>query len=261
MPTGAITGYIDVAQVVLYVFWVFFAGLIWYLHRENKREGYPLVAEDRRTESRVQVQGFPAVPPAKTFLLRDGKRYLAPPGNIDDRAINAVPVANFPGAPLQPLGNPMVDGIGTASYALREDMPDLTAEDQPRIVPIRVDPHHSVSPEDPNPVGMPVVAADNRVAGVVVDLWVDRSEPRITYLEVEIEVSGGYERVLLPFTMAKVDRRRGQVRTGTVLAAQFVDAPRLKNPDVVTKLEEDRICGYFAGGYLYATPDRKEPLL
>jgi photosynthetic reaction center H subunit len=43
MPKGAITQYIDVAQVVLYVFWVFFFGLIFYLRREDKREGYPLV--------------------------------------------------------------------------------------------------------------------------------------------------------------------------------------------------------------------------
>ena len=40
MQTGAITGYIDVAQLVLYAFWFFFAGLIWYLRREDKREGY-----------------------------------------------------------------------------------------------------------------------------------------------------------------------------------------------------------------------------
>ena len=42
MPTGAITSYIDVAQLVLYAFWLFFAGLIFYLRREDKREGYPL---------------------------------------------------------------------------------------------------------------------------------------------------------------------------------------------------------------------------
>lgn len=42
METGAITGYIDVAQVVLYIFWAFFFGLVIYLLRENKREGYPL---------------------------------------------------------------------------------------------------------------------------------------------------------------------------------------------------------------------------
>ena len=38
MPTGAITSEIDVAQVVLYAFWFFFAGLIIYLRKEDKRE-------------------------------------------------------------------------------------------------------------------------------------------------------------------------------------------------------------------------------
>jgi photosynthetic reaction center H subunit len=39
---GNITGYIDLAQIMLYVFWIFFAGLIWYLAMENHREGYPM---------------------------------------------------------------------------------------------------------------------------------------------------------------------------------------------------------------------------
>jgi photosynthetic reaction center H subunit len=54
-------GRIDFAQIVLYAFWIFFAGLIWYLRREDKREGYPLVS-DRRN---VTVQGFPAIPAPK----------------------------------------------------------------------------------------------------------------------------------------------------------------------------------------------------
>lgn len=54
-------GRIDFAQIVLYAFWIFFAGLIWYLRREDKREGYPLMS-DRRN---VTVQGWPAIPPAK----------------------------------------------------------------------------------------------------------------------------------------------------------------------------------------------------
>ena len=45
--SALITSYIDVAQFALYAFWLFFAGLIFYLLRENKREGYPLVAPDR----------------------------------------------------------------------------------------------------------------------------------------------------------------------------------------------------------------------
>ncbi|NBQ12772.1 MAG: photosynthetic reaction center subunit H, partial [Gammaproteobacteria bacterium] len=43
--TGDITGYVDVAQVVLYVFWLFFFVLIFWLHREGKREGYPLESD------------------------------------------------------------------------------------------------------------------------------------------------------------------------------------------------------------------------
>ena len=45
MEIGAITSNIDVAQVVLYVFWIFFAGLIFYLRQEDRREGYPLEAD------------------------------------------------------------------------------------------------------------------------------------------------------------------------------------------------------------------------
>jgi photosynthetic reaction center H subunit len=57
------TEYLDLTTLVLYAFWIFFAALIYYLRREDKREGYPLVS-DRRN---VTVQGFPAVPPRKHF--------------------------------------------------------------------------------------------------------------------------------------------------------------------------------------------------
>lgn len=53
-----ITSYIDFAQLSLYAFWLFFAGLVLYLRREDKREGYPLDS-DRKG---VVVQGFPAMP-------------------------------------------------------------------------------------------------------------------------------------------------------------------------------------------------------
>ena len=57
------TRYIDLTTLVLYAFWIFFAALVYYLRREDKREGYPLVS-DRRN---ISVQGFPAVPPKKTY--------------------------------------------------------------------------------------------------------------------------------------------------------------------------------------------------
>ncbi len=73
MPSGAITSYIDVAQLVLYAFWIFFAGLIIYLRREDKREGYPL--ESDRTGGRIDVQGFPAFPrPRRSCCARRTRR-------------------------------------------------------------------------------------------------------------------------------------------------------------------------------------------
>lgn len=53
--------HLDGAQIVLYAFWLFFFGLVYYLRREDKREGYPLESE------RGPVQGFPAVPETKVF--------------------------------------------------------------------------------------------------------------------------------------------------------------------------------------------------
>jgi photosynthetic reaction center H subunit len=257
MPTGAITGYIDVAQVALYVFWAFFAGLILYLHRENKREGYPLI-NDR--SDRVKVQGFPPVPEPKTFLLPHGGTVSAPrPDDRDHRPINARPVASFPGAPLEPTGNPMIDGVGPAAYAEREDLPELTLDGLPMIVPLRVAVDAKVAAEDADPRGMAVIGCDGKLGGTVQELWVDRAEPQIRYLEVGV-AGGSGKSVLVPMTLARVHGDRRQVKVSSVTAAQFADAPTLKNPDQVTKLEEDRICGYFAGGHVYATPARLEPL-
>ena len=70
--SAALTQYVDVAQVVLYAFWIFLAGIIVYLHREDKREGYPLQGKGTKPGTTITVQGFPVVPPAKTFLLADG---------------------------------------------------------------------------------------------------------------------------------------------------------------------------------------------
>ncbi len=111
--TGALTESIDVAQVVLYVFWIFFAGLILYLRKEDKREGYPLLSD--RSDA-IVVQGFPAIPAPKAFALADGGRYFAPHDESDDRSISARPIAGFPGAPLAPTGDPIE--VRVMGYAL-----------------------------------------------------------------------------------------------------------------------------------------------
>jgi len=254
MPTGAITQYIDVAQIVLYAFWVFFACLVYYLRREDKREGYPL--ESDRSAS-VTVQGWPAMPSPKTFLLRDGTTRVVPRASVH-REIAAEPIAGWPGAPLEPTGNPMTDGVGPAAYAMREDVPDTTLDGLPKIVPMRVASDFHVGPGDPDPRGMTVVAADGAAAGVVKEIWVDRTEVLIRYLEVEI-ASG--RRVLLPYNFTTFDVPRNEVRVASILATQFAGVPPIAKTESITFREEDRITAYFASGHLYATPSRLGPLV
>lgn len=266
--TGAITGYFDVAQIVLYAFWIFFAGLLIYLHRENKREGYPL--ESDRSGGRIQVQGFPAIPEPKTYLMREGELVHVPRVEHDDRPLRARPIGSYPGAPLQPTGNGMLDGVGPAAWALRATHPDHTVDGRPMIVPLRVDASLWVSREDPDPRGMPVYGADRGLGGHVTDVWVDRAEPQIRYLELRVaagEVAPGAAHAaagrqsLLPIGYAKIDGGRREIRVKSILGAQFANVPTLASPDQITMREEDQIMAYFAGGYLYATPARAEPLL
>jgi photosynthetic reaction center H subunit len=252
-----LTGYMDVAQVVLYAFWVFFAGLIFYLRREDKREGYPLLYEDHGRRSGV---GFPSFPGMKSYLLRSGHTATIPNWNNDRRDAPVTPMFPWPGSPNVPTGNPMLDGVGPASYADREDVPELSMDNVPAIVPLRVDSTISIEPRDPDPRGMPVFGADGDTGGTVRDVWVDRAEMLIRYLEIEVAGAEG-RHVLLPMTMARIDRRRGWVTVQSILGHQFADAPALASPDQVTKREEDRIVGYFGGGKLYATAARQEPLL
>jgi photosynthetic reaction center H subunit len=257
MGTGAITQYIDVAQIALYAFWIFFAGLIYYLHREDKREGYPL--ESDRSGGRIQVQGFPRVPRPKAYHLRDGRVVMSPAFRVSPQTLGGSASVGHLGSPLEPTGNPMLAAIGPGSYSDRADIADTTAEGEARIVPLRAAPSFEVSGHDRDPRGLPVVGADHAVAGTVVELWVDRAEVLFRYLEVEVPVQGGSRRVLLPVNFSRIGRRHVKVRS--LLAAQFADVPLTRLPDTVTLLEEEKIMGYYGGGTLYATPARQEPLL
>jgi photosynthetic reaction center H subunit len=255
---GAITGTIDVAQVVLYAFWVFFFGLIFYLRREDKREGYPLAYE--RTET-APILNFPPIPSPKTYILPQGGTVTLPSGRTDTREIKAVPVAAWPGAPLEPTGNPLVDGVGPAAYAERAETPDTTLDGAPRIVPLRADGSFHLEPRDPDPRGMEVFGADRDVAGKVTDVWVDRSESIIRYLEVDVGKGGQSRLVLLPMTFARIDGDRRRVHVTAILGRQFADIPTLARQDQITRREEDKVTAYFGGGTLFATPARRESLL
>ena len=134
---GSLTGYIDVAQMTLYAFFLFFAGLVYYLRREDKREGYPLEAENVPQGTSIK-EGFPFLPRPKIFRLPSGGTYLAPAGTTEEREILARQIEPWPGSPLHPTGDPMIDGVGPASYALRRDEPARMLDGSPMIVPLRL---------------------------------------------------------------------------------------------------------------------------
>ena len=255
MIRGAITSNIDVAQIVLYAFFIFFAGLVFYLRREDRREGYPLESEVGPQRDR----GFLLIPTPKTFLRGDGKKIQAPNFEADTRKPNATKVALWPGAPLTPNGDPMLAGVGPGSFAMRIDTPEKMHDGRDLIAPLRIATNFAVSSEDQNPIGMEVVAADRGVVGVIKDIWVDRAESFIRFYEVAL--NGAADDVLLPAPFANVDGSRRRVQVDAILSGQFANVPRTRNPDQVTLLEEDKIAAYYAAGTLYATPARVEPLL
>lgn len=255
MPVGAITNYIDVAQLVLWVFWFSFFALIFYIRREDKREGYPV--ESVRMGGSVMMEGFPPLAEPKTFKLPNGKEVVKPGPEKPQYKLNAEPIANFPGAPLEPTGNPMLAGVGPGAYALRDETPDLTEAGEPRVVPLRVAKHFSVADGDPDPRGWPVIGCDGEQGGTCKELWVDRAEPQLRYIEID----AGGKRVLAPIPLCNIRTSKGVITVESITGAQFKDAPTLKSYDQITLAEEDKVVAYLGAGKLYATPDRAEPFL
>lgn len=245
---------IDLVEILFTLFWLFFIGLVIYLHRESKREGYPLVPD---RPGNVTVQGFPAVPSPKEYKLAHGGTKHAPRAEAPEVDVPATPAGKATGSPLIPDGDPIGANIGPGAYANRSDTPDLTLDGRPRVVPMRSNASLHVDSRDPDPRGMSVVAADGVEVGKVTDAWIDLAEPQIYYLEV----AGAGRSIIVPFNFTDLDKSSGTLRVDALYSHQFANVPALKSPDQITLLEEDKICGYFAGGLLYADPQRQEPCL
>ncbi len=254
MGTGAITSYIDVAQLVLYAFWIFFAGLIYYLIRENHREGYPMDSD------RGVIGGWPPAPTPKTYRLADGREITAPRDEAPHPTPNAQYVYRGAASPLEPVGNPLTAGIGPGAWTPRPDEADLDHHGQPKIMPLSKLPAYSVSARDPDPRGMSLLDARGDEAGTVRDLWLDLSEMMFRYLEAEVpQAGGGTRRVLVPMPFARVTA--DGVKVHALMADQFADVPAVRAADRITLLEEERISAYYGAGTLYAEPSRAEPIV
>ena len=249
---GNITGYVDLAQILLYVFWIFFAGLIYYLALENHREGYPM---ESGSSGRAVIKGFP-IPEPKTFLLEGGHSVTVPDLSRKEPSIRGASIGMGSGSPIEPTGDAMTSGVGPGAWSMREDVPERSTDGKPLLQPLRVATAYSVAEQDVDPRGLPVMGGDGKQGGTVKDIWIDSAEMMFRYLEVEI---AGGRTVLLPIPFAQV--RRNQVEVHAIYARHFAAVPVLRNPHEITKLEEEKISAYYGGGTLFADASRSEPLI
>ena len=248
--TEPIIGNYDLATISLWLFWLFFAVLVFYLQRENMREGYPLEQDDGTAASN---QGPFPLPSPKTFRLPGGRgEVTVPDGKPEARELALEKVGPGDGYPLEPTGDPMADGVGPASWAPRRDEPELDAHGHAKIQPMSELSEFFIS-AGRDPRGLPVIAGDGEQVGVVSDIWIDVPEQLIRYLSVDLGEAGVR---LLPMTLARI--WMGEVKVHSIYAAQFAGVPSIAGANQVTKLEEEKICAYYGGGKLYAASERQE---
>ncbi|MEM9311081.1 MAG: photosynthetic reaction center subunit H [Pseudomonadota bacterium] len=263
MNATYITGTFDVAELAFWLFLIFFIGLVLYLNRESRREGYPLEDE---LSGKLESQPLLAAD-KKVFKLPHSRgTYVPEDGAREPVDIPAQFAFHGGGAPYVPTGDPMKDGLGPAAWANRQDYPDLTFDGRPRIVPLGDSHDIMIAPNDPNIIGWPVYDCNVELAGTVSDVWVDQAEHIIRYLEIETNAGA---KVLAPMFVAVVQTkgllaglgwdRPELVQIDAITKDHFADVPGIATPGQITRLEEDKIMAYYGGGYMYAKPERSEP--
>jgi photosynthetic reaction center H subunit len=260
--TNAFFGNFDLASLSIWLFWIFFALLIYYLQTENMREGYPLENEDGTA---APNQGPFPVPDAKTFTLPHGRGEVVVPSaeneaahRRDNLAMEKAAFSAGNGYPYDPTGDPLADGIGPSAWVPRADVPELDGHGHPKIVPMGQTEAYRVS-AGRDPRGLPVVAGDGEVVGTVSDMWIDAPEQLVRYLEIELDEDHGGGTRLVPMTFSKIGWKK--VKINAVFGKHFAGVPVTKSGNQITKLEEEKISAYYGGGILYASQDRLEPML
>jgi photosynthetic reaction center H subunit len=230
-------GDFDLASAAIWMFWIFFAGLIYYLQTENMREGYPLV--DDNGDAAANQGPFP-VPKDKTFVLPHGRGEVTVPsgqrGDRPDLALARTAVSN--GAPYVPTGDPMLDGVGPASWAPRRDVPELDGHGHVKIRPMSTLSafKHSAGRD---PRGKVVVSGDGEVMGRITDMWVDVPESMVRFLTMDLNPEGTGQHRLIPINLCRIGSDRVTVRS--LYAHNFAGIPTTKSATEITLLEEEKI--------------------
>ena len=255
--TATFFGEFDLASLTLWLFYFFFFGLIIWIQRENMREGYPL--EDDEGDKSSNPSMWP-LPEDKTFKLPHGRgEVTVPSGQTPERSdIPMKRAGPGNGYPLEPTGDPMLDGVGPASWAPRRDVPELDGHGHPKIIPMSAnEAFRFATGRDPR--GLPVMSGDGEIVGKVVDMWIDEPEQMVRYLEYTLDAKWGTGNRLVPLTLARIWSNRVVIRT--LYGKHFATVPQHASATQVTMLEEEKICGYYGGGMLYADSKRQEPKL
>lgn len=243
-------GDVDLASIAIWSFWLFFAGLVYYLQRENMREGYPLEKEDG---SIAPNQGPFPVPSPKTFIMPGDHPNVVVPSPENEAAhrrdsLALARVAMSEGFPHAPTGDPLVDGVGPASWVPRGDHVEPDGAGHPKIQPMGAKEGFIVS-AGYDPRGMPVVAKDDPVVGTVRDVWIDVPEQLIRYLEVDLDPAYGGGVRLLPMQFVRVKPRYVDLKP--LSSGRVAGIPTIAVQDRITLLEEEKITAYCGGGFLY----------
>ena len=258
---NAFFGNFDLASLSIWLFWIFFALLIYYLQTENMREGYPLETDDG---SPAANQGPFPVPNPKTFKLMHGRGEVTVPSPENEAAHRRAELALAPGGgdgagyPFDPTGDPMIDGVGPASWVPRRDVPELDGHGHAKIVPMGHTESFRVSAGF-DPRGMPVVAGDGETVGTISDMWVDAPEQLVRYLAIELDADHGGGTRLVPIQFCRI--WPSKVKINSIFGKHFAAVPVTKSATQITLLEEEKISAYYGGGTLYASQERTDPLL
>ena len=246
-----VVGNLDVAILCVIAFVTFFVGLVVYLRREDKREGYPVEVSGfmGRTHS---AEGFPAVPRPKLFFRPHGRGVAQAPRVEEPETVRPGQTLPPMAFPLDPGPDPLEEGIGAAAFTtLREDEPDLDVEGEPKLISLNDHPEYYIPKGDPDPRGWVLVSADEKIVGKVHDLWFNRAEFFLRYFEVSIDGAEG--RRLIPSFFAEALPRDSAVRATTLIARDLRRAPIRADDSCITMREEDRLNGFFAGGLRFST--------